>query len=82
MVSTVVQDPTDSASLMRDFHFLFEMQGRACCLKKVEPKTVTDRIMEGNRGLVYLRVMRTPSAVIYPDDYDFEFGKGRSYAEP
>jgi transketolase len=32
-------------------------------------------IMEGNRGLVYLRVMRTPSAVIYSPDYTFEFGK-------
>lgn len=34
-------------------------------------------IMEGNRGLVYVRVMRTPSAVIYGEDYRFEFGKGR-----
>jgi transketolase N-terminal domain/subunit/transketolase C-terminal domain/subunit len=34
-------------------------------------------IMEGNRGLVYLRVMRTPSAVLYGDDYVFEFGKGQ-----
>jgi len=33
-------------------------------------------IMEGNRGLVYVRVMRTPSAVIYDSDYTFEFGKG------
>jgi len=33
-------------------------------------------IMEGNRGLVYLRVMRTGSAVIYGGDYSFEFGKG------
>ena len=33
-------------------------------------------IMEGNRGLIYLRVMRTPSAVIYGPDYSFEFGKG------
>jgi transketolase len=33
-------------------------------------------IMEGNRGLVYLRVMRTPSAVIYGENYVFEFGKG------
>lgn len=33
-------------------------------------------IMEGNRGLVYVRVMRTGSAVIYGDDYTFEFGKG------
>ena len=33
-------------------------------------------IMEGNRGLLYVRVMRTPSAVLYPADYTFEFGKG------
>ncbi len=34
-------------------------------------------IMEGDRGLVYVRVMRTPSAVLYPQDYVFQFGKGR-----
>jgi transketolase len=33
-------------------------------------------IMDGNRGLVYLRVMRTASAVIYGADYAFHFGKG------
>jgi transketolase N-terminal domain/subunit/transketolase C-terminal domain/subunit len=33
-------------------------------------------IMEGNRGLLYVRVMRTPSAVVYPNDYRFEFGTG------
>jgi transketolase C-terminal domain/subunit len=33
-------------------------------------------VMEGNRGLLYVRVMRTPSAVLYPADYAFEFGKG------
>jgi len=32
--------------------------------------------MDGNRGLVYVRVMRTASAVIYGPDYVFEFGKG------
>ena len=32
-------------------------------------------IMEGNRGLVYVRVMRTPSAVIYGPDFRFEFGQ-------
>jgi transketolase N-terminal domain/subunit/transketolase C-terminal domain/subunit len=32
-------------------------------------------IMEGNRGLVYLRVMRTPSSVLYDADYRFEFGR-------
>jgi transketolase C-terminal domain/subunit len=33
-------------------------------------------IMEGNRGLVYLRVMRTGSAVLYGNDYVFAFGTG------
>ena len=33
-------------------------------------------IMAGNRGLLYVRVMRTPSAVLYGGDYEFEFGKG------
>jgi transketolase len=33
-------------------------------------------IMEGNKGLVYLRIMRTPSGVLYNDDYMFEYGKG------
>jgi transketolase len=33
--------------------------------------------MEGNRGLLYVRVMRTPSAVLYDADYEFEFGQGR-----
>jgi transketolase C-terminal domain/subunit len=33
-------------------------------------------IMEGNRGLVYLRVMRTGSAVLYGADYVFAFGTG------
>ena len=32
--------------------------------------------MAGNRGLLYVRVMRTPSPVIYGSDYTFEFGKG------
>ena len=33
-------------------------------------------IMDGNRGLLYVRVMRTPSAVVYGQDFAFEFGKG------
>jgi transketolase len=32
-------------------------------------------IMAGNRGLVYVRVMRTESAVLYPSTYEFFFGK-------
>jgi transketolase len=33
-------------------------------------------IVEGNRGLVYVRVMRTESPVLYSSDYEFSFGKG------
>lgn len=32
-------------------------------------------IMEGNRGLNYIRIMRAGSAVIYGPDYRFEYGK-------
>jgi transketolase len=32
--------------------------------------------MEGNRGLVYARVMRTESAVLYGEDFAFEYGRG------
>ncbi len=38
-------------------------------------------IMDGNKGLVYVRVMRTPSAVLYGSDYTFEFGKGNVVRE-
>jgi transketolase len=37
--------------------------------------------MAGNRGLVYVRVMRTPSAVLYGADYAFEFGRGHVLRE-
>lgn len=33
-------------------------------------------ILEGNRGLVYLRVMRAESGVLYGSDYEFSFGEG------
>ena len=33
-------------------------------------------IMEGSRGLVYVRLMRTGSPVIYGPGYSFEFGRG------
>jgi len=32
-------------------------------------------IMEGNRGLLYVRMMRAASPVLYGEDYRFEFGK-------
>ena len=38
-------------------------------------------IMEGNRGLLYVRVMRTPSPVIYGRDYVFAFAKGHVLRE-
>ena len=33
-------------------------------------------IMEGSRGLIYLRIMRAASAVLYPEPPAFEYGKG------
>jgi transketolase len=33
-------------------------------------------IVAGNRGLLYVRVMRAGSAVLYDEDFAFEFGKG------
>ncbi len=38
-------------------------------------------IMEGNRGLVYLRVMRAPSGVLYGPEFEFEFGRGYAVAD-
>jgi transketolase len=32
--------------------------------------------MKGNKGLLYVRVMRTASAVLYGPEYSFEFAKG------
>ncbi|MBE7174071.1 MAG: transketolase [Williamsia sp.] len=32
-------------------------------------------IMEGNKGLVYMRVLRAPATVIYDADFAFNFGK-------
>lgn len=33
-------------------------------------------ILSGNRGLVYVRIMRAASGVIYDDSFTFDFGKG------
>ncbi len=32
-------------------------------------------IMEGNKGLVYMRVLRAPANAVYAADFSFEFGK-------
>ena len=37
--------------------------------------------MAGNRGLLYVRVMRTPSAVLYGSDYSFVLGRGHVLRE-
>jgi transketolase len=37
---------------------------------------VMEWIMAGNRGLLYVRLMRAASGVIYDPGYKFEFGKG------
>jgi len=39
-------------------------------------------IMQGDHGLVYLRIMRSPSAVLYPNDFRFNFGKAYAVREP
>jgi transketolase len=33
-------------------------------------------IMEGGRGLCYVRILRSPSAVLYDGPFSFEYGKG------
>ncbi|MEW6547959.1 MAG: transketolase C-terminal domain-containing protein [Spirochaetota bacterium] len=33
-------------------------------------------VMEGGRGLVYARILRSPSAVLYGSDFAFSYGKG------
>ena len=38
-------------------------------------------IMEGDRGLLYVRIMRSPSAVLYPNDFRFEYGKACTLKE-
>lgn len=38
-------------------------------------------IMEGNRGLVYVRVMRAPSAVLHDEHFRFAFGRAYTLRE-
>ncbi|GAB1433150.1 hypothetical protein MASR2M29_17750 [Spirochaetota bacterium] len=35
-------------------------------------------VMEGNKGLIYARIMRTASTVLYGSDFVFDYGKGYS----
>ena len=39
-------------------------------------------IMEGSRGLVYLRILRSAAPVIYPKELRFEYGKGIYVSKP
>jgi len=38
-------------------------------------------IAEGNKGIIYLRILRSPSKVIYSPDFTFEYGKSYSVVE-
>lgn len=38
-------------------------------------------IMEGDKGLMYVRIMRSPSAVLYGGDFRFEYGKAWTVKE-
>ncbi len=39
-------------------------------------------VMEGNRGLVYIRVLRAPAPAIYGPDFTFEFGRAYAVRSP
>lgn len=43
--------------------------------------SITKWIMEGNKGIVYLRILRAASVVLYQDDFSFEFGKAYTLKE-
>jgi transketolase N-terminal domain/subunit/transketolase C-terminal domain/subunit len=38
-------------------------------------------VMDGDRGLNYVRVLRSPSRVLYPNDFQFEYGKAYTLKE-
>jgi transketolase len=38
-------------------------------------------IMEGNRGLIYLRIMRAASSVLYDHEYEFVYGQSHTVLE-
>jgi len=45
-----------------------------CCPQQL--LAIMEWIMAGNRGLLYVRVMRAASSVLYDPEHKFEFGKG------
>ena len=44
-------------------------------------KSVIKWIADGNKGLVYLRILRKDSKAVYPDGMAFEYGKGYALRE-
>lgn len=46
-----------------------------CCPQQM--LSIMKWIMDGNKGLLYVRLMRTGSAVLYDEDYVFEFGNAQ-----
>ncbi len=39
-------------------------------------------VMDGGKGLLYARIMRAPSAVLYDSDFKFEIGRGYYFDNP
>jgi len=44
--------------------------------------SIMEWIMAGNKGIIYLRILRAPSAVLYPHDFSFEYEKGYQLLKP
>ncbi len=51
----------------------------ACCPNQL--LSIMKWIMEGNKGLIYLRILRSGTPAIYDKDYKFEFGKAAIFGE-
>ena len=51
----------------------------ACCPNQL--LSIMKWIMEGNKGLVYLRILRSGTPAIYDKNYKFEFGKAAAFGD-
>ncbi len=50
-----------------------------CCPQQL--LSIMKWIVEGNKGIIYLRILRAPSQVLYENDYEFKFGKSSVIVE-
>ena len=57
------------------------MMDQAACIKVINAScpqqvlSISKWIVTGNKGMVYLRILRAPAAVLYDQGFKFEFGK-------